>query len=392
VVTRRLVCLSDDLTGAVACAAEIERAGLRTVVAPWDEPWPDADAVVLDTDSRGLDEPAASGRVAAALASLPPGAGSPLYKRIDSGLRGNVRAELAAASAALSGVPGVVAAAAPALGTVTRAGVQLHRGAQLTASPYGGGAEASRATGPAALVPGGAAAIALGRVRSRDLGGSLASALGAGRWPVCDAETDDDLRRIAAAALTAGAGLLVGSYGLAGALARAIVDAPARRPEGVLVLTATARGSTRAQLRALLEGGAREVPPERPEAAAAALREGHVVLVGPARDAAPGAVHDVAEAAAAILASARPAGVVVVGGGLASALHRACGSGQARVLCEPWPATPVVEFESGPLAGVPAILKSGALGEPTWLVHAVDALRGVSGARPALAGACAEAT
>ena len=358
-------------------------------MAPWDEPWPDAEAVVVDTDSRGLDEPAAAGRVAAALASMPPVAGSPLYKRIDSGLRGHVRAELAAASD-WAGRPGVVAAAAPALGTVTRAGVQLHRGSELAASPYGGGGEASRAAGPAALVPGDAAAIPLGAVRSSELAGSLAAALAAGRCPVCDAETDDDLRRVAAAALAAQAAL-VGSYGLAGALARAVLDGPARRLEGILVVTATGGAqpgpSSAPWWRAAPARSRRNAPTGR-----AALREGHVVLVGPRRDAHPGAVHDVAEATAAILAAARPAGLVVVGGGLASALHQACGGGAAGVLCEPWPATPVVEFESGPLAGVPAILKSGALGEPTWLVHAVDALRGVSSARPALAGTCAEGT
>jgi len=45
------------------------------------------------------------------------------------------------------------------------------------------------------------------------------------------------------------------------------------------------------------------------------------------------------------------------------------------IVCEPWPATPLVRLAGGPADGLPAIVKSGARGDARWLVHAVDLLR-----------------
>ena len=73
------------------------------------------------------------------------------------------------------------------------------------------------------------------------------------------------------------------------------------------------------------------------------------------------------------------AGLVLIGGDTAAATLAAAGATGLELVCEPWPATPVVRLLGGELDGVPAIVKSGARGDARWLVHAVDVLRrGVS--------------
>ena len=69
------------------------------------------------------------------------------------------------------------------------------------------------------------------------------------------------------------------------------------------------------------------------------------------------------------------AGLVLVGGDTAAATLAAAGATGVELVCEPWPATPVVRLLGGKLDGVPAIVKSGARGDARWLVHAVDVLR-----------------
>lgn len=124
-----LLIIADDLSGAADCAIAFASNGLHTVVSL--DPAHDignAHVVAIDTDTRRLSpEQAAARAVAVCQAHL--NGGQRLYKKIDSTLRGNWAAEVAA----LQGVAGlaIVAPAFPATGRTTLNGQVLVNGQPL---------------------------------------------------------------------------------------------------------------------------------------------------------------------------------------------------------------------------------------------------------------------
>ncbi|WP_275558669.1 four-carbon acid sugar kinase family protein [Streptomyces sp. 5-6(2022)] len=158
-----------------------------------------------------------------------------VLKKIDSLLRGNVAAEIAALAEGGAGV--VLTPALPIAGRVVRSGVvhiggvPLHEGDAWRAETVPPPASVAQALGglPTALIP-------LTTVRSSrpTLRTALRTAATAGRVAICDAETDADLDAIVEASLADGPGMrLVGSGGLALAVGRHLArsfpaaDAPA---------------------------------------------------------------------------------------------------------------------------------------------------------------------
>ncbi len=91
--------IADDLTGALDAAAPFAMRGISTAVALGPEHLAQAIAtgawiVGVSTDSREIAPNAARAAVDAAMAALP--AGTPLFKKVDSRLKGNIEAELEA--------------------------------------------------------------------------------------------------------------------------------------------------------------------------------------------------------------------------------------------------------------------------------------------------------
>jgi len=133
----RWLILADDLSGAADAGAPFARRGLRAEVR-WVGSSPaasvdDLDVISFDTDSRRLDAAAAAAcQHKAAQRLLAPGMG--LFKKIDSTLRGQPGAEIAALHAVLSGRTQpvsrtriILAPANPAMGRTTRDGrVYVH--------------------------------------------------------------------------------------------------------------------------------------------------------------------------------------------------------------------------------------------------------------------------
>lgn len=116
-----LAIIADDLTGSLDAAAPFAVRGIETVVALT----PGAVASALDqkprvlsvsTDSREVDPQAAAAAVRVALAGLPPG--TPIFKKVDSRLKGNIAAELDAIPHRQS----LVVPAIPAFGRLVRNG------------------------------------------------------------------------------------------------------------------------------------------------------------------------------------------------------------------------------------------------------------------------------
>ena len=114
--------IADDLTGAAEIAGLGWRHGLRAVILHRDAPPARADLVVYDADSRLCSARAAArrvGRIARRLRAAQP---EWIYKKVDSVLRGNVLAEIAALRRVLRSESCLLVPANPSAGRILRAG------------------------------------------------------------------------------------------------------------------------------------------------------------------------------------------------------------------------------------------------------------------------------
>lgn len=209
--------VADDLTGAADTGAGFVAGGLATVVTWADQiaglrDHIDADAIAIDMESRAMSAGDAGAVAwdtvtAVRLARVPT-----LYKKCDSLLRGHIGIEVKAALEAWhDDAIAVVSLAFPAAGRTTVGGRQHVNGVAIGAPPIASFLEQAGIR---------TANVDLASVRGPGFDRAI-SGLRAERITalVCDAESDEDLRAIAAA----GAGLTprvvwVGSGGLARAL------------------------------------------------------------------------------------------------------------------------------------------------------------------------------
>ncbi|HEY9764914.1 MAG TPA: four-carbon acid sugar kinase family protein, partial [Chroococcales cyanobacterium] len=131
--------IADDLTGACDTALQFFRGGHETWVAPvpGGEVPPGLTAIAVNTDSRDLDEERARRRVAESVEWLRLQGFSNFYKKVDSTLRGNLRAEIEETLAAAEEELAVVAPAFPQADRTTVGGVQLVGGVPVSLTPYG---------------------------------------------------------------------------------------------------------------------------------------------------------------------------------------------------------------------------------------------------------------
>lgn len=265
--SRRLLAIADDLSGAAEVAAALHSRTTRSRVlligrpgavhdgvsdelndggmtgemnggvATALRPRHPGEATVLDLDSRYRPAAEAAEAVREALRlSSPDGdtldnldaLDTLVLKKIDSLLRGNVAAEIAALAEGGAGV--VLAPALPIAGRVVRSGVvhlggvALHESDAWRAETLPPPASVAHALGglPTALVP-----LTTVRASRHTLLTALRAAAAARRVAICDAETDTDLDAVVDAALTEGPRMrLVGSGGLALALGRHLRTAP----------------------------------------------------------------------------------------------------------------------------------------------------------------------
>ncbi|NBI50741.1 four-carbon acid sugar kinase family protein [Burkholderia sp. ISTR5] len=196
-----LLIVADDLSGAADCAIAFAAAGRRTVVS-LDASAPARPAAVLavDTDTRRL-APAEAARRAADAWRAQRAPGRRLYKKIDSTLRGNWAAEVAAL-AALAG-SAIVAPAFPATGRGVIDGRVLVRGVPLEDTETWQLEHAGRDAALRALLED--AGLRVEQVGLEVLRGEpqrivamlAAAAVEGVRAIVVDAETSEDLARLA---------------------------------------------------------------------------------------------------------------------------------------------------------------------------------------------------
>jgi uncharacterized protein YgbK (DUF1537 family) len=231
----RIFILADDLSGAADCGVACAGAGLETLVAlrqTGEEPA--AEVLSLDADTRRMGPEEAAQEVERLIRAHCARPDLLLFKKIDSTLRGNVGAELAAALNALNSVRNqrartlaIMAPAFPAIGRTTIDGSQLAHGQPLhELDIWRVQGLTGRAHIPDMLRAYGLRCEVLGldavRAPLSDLVEKMNAAACESDVLVCDAETDSDLLAVATASMQMTAKpLWVGSAGLAYQLPRA---------------------------------------------------------------------------------------------------------------------------------------------------------------------------
>jgi uncharacterized protein YgbK (DUF1537 family) len=274
----RLLALADDLTGAGEVAAALmlleTRIILRlmpstaTVTPPLlidDGRDSSPGALVVDLDCRHRAAQQVADRVRSAVVRHRP---SRVLAKIDSLLRGSPQAIVHALRA--DRAPVVVAAALPGAGRVVVDGVVRLAGLPLShtdAWRMEPGDPPESLT--AALAPMPTQLVSLDTVRAPGLPAVLQSIVAADAVALCDGETDSDLDLVAAAALTLPSVRVVGSGGLAAAVARSLApvartgpparQAPPHGPRPVLVVVGTAEPVAVEQSRRLVAAGLHQV-------------------------------------------------------------------------------------------------------------------------------------
>lgn len=407
-MTRRWLILADDLSGAADAAVAFALRGLVTEVQWRDAPEPAAtgstgpgpDVIAFDTDSRRLDAAQAAQRQQVVLKRLQ-APGTALFKKIDSTLRGQPAAEIAAIGVATAARV-LLAPANPSMGRTTLAGrVYVHaqpleQTETWRREPAYPSADLGEILATAGLS---AVKLPLDVVRAPE---RLAEALRESPGPpsacICDAESDADLERIARAGLAAaGTILFAGSAGLAQALAAqsesgrySPVDL---RPAatGTLVVVGSLSSISRAAAARLAQitgvsvvsvssGSLRTGGAELSRLGtrvAAMLAAGGDVLVDIAAEPHPDLARgpQLARALAAALEPARhvAGGLVATGGETASALLDGWYFQRIRLIDEVAPGMSLgVALGDRPL---PLVTKPGGFGDAGSLVQALEALR-----------------
>jgi uncharacterized protein YgbK (DUF1537 family) len=379
--------IADDLTGAADAGVQLVRAGYRSAVVFHGEgaPEADVDAISFDTDSRAMPAGFAAKRVVEVVRTIR--GARVVYKKMDSTLRGNVAAELAAAFGAAGREHAIVAPAFPDAGRTTVRGTQLVRGVpvdetEMRDDPQTPVREAHVPT----LI--GDAFSSVGTLGVEDLAdpGRVRQALKENEGVVADAERAPDLAALVRSVPDASRVLWAGSAGLALALGSVypgprVGDAGKRRVpvRPVLIVVGSLSAVAREQVRRLVEVYG-DVSVEAGEGGAvAAARDAlsggpcAVVHTPEKEDVRGGSVLDVLGDVVGRLSEERLfEGLVLTGGATAVGVARRVGASGIELYGEVEAGVPV-----GALIGprpYPVVTKAGGFGGPDTLVGAVRAL------------------
>jgi uncharacterized protein YgbK (DUF1537 family) len=347
----RVLILADDLTGAADCAAAFLGRARNVSVLLHSRTRTDADVIGLDLDTRSRTERSARAIVAKAFSGRAARSAFLLFKKIDSTLRGHVRAELAAAGRCLGRRPVLFTPAFPGQGRIVRDSKLLLNGKSISGD--------LRALLSGAGLPAAQADIAT--VRGDRLAAALRAALATGaRGLACDAITDADLDRIARAGLALHPRpLFVGSAGLARALARALPHKrPATRPSVSRHPIITVVGSA---------------SPVSVRQARRLARDHSNILVQMAwtREPTPPDIASVRRLGRLVAQAAPRAHYVLTGGETARAVLAARGIREFRLMEEVEPGVPFGMARDGTLV----CTKAGAFGTQDTLVRCVARLK-----------------
>ncbi|HET7782408.1 MAG TPA: four-carbon acid sugar kinase family protein [Arthrobacter sp.] len=389
--TTRWAIIADDLTGGADAAAAYGPTHTSSVMLDVGSTWPEAEILSINTESRYLAaEEAAAAVTSAAGRAL--NQGRRVFKKIDSLLRGNVGAEVAAALATATQGRGrglaIVAPAFPATGRTTLRGIVHVGGRQNIEGRFGGDVGGALAAGGLTVE---VLAGEVGRT-PEELAAHLRDVQERGiDAVVLDASSDRDLQAIAAAAdLLDFPALLVGSGGLAAHIASrdegTARNAQLRHVSRTLTVIGSYSSLARQQTEALVAAGAEHITldhtalegPAVARLVAEAMTRNDVVLTPD-----PMGTVDKAQAlvVAEALARATAGGIghcdalVMTGGETATAVLKALGAGSFTVLGEIEPGV-VMSLLPEPLPLL--VTKAGAFGDAGTLARTIQFLTGTT--------------
>ena len=385
--------IADDLTGAADTGVQLVHAGYRTAVffRATEVLADDLDAVAFDTDSRTMPAGFAAKRVLE-VAHLAREA-RVVYKKLDSTLRGNVAAELAAALGGARRGRVVVAPAFPAAGRTTVGGIQSVHGVpvdetEMANDPH---TPVREAHVPSLLAD---AFSSVGALGAGDLADPerVRRTLEDYECVVADADRDADLEALVRAVPDTDRILWAGSAGLALALG-SVYPGPSAGAVGVqrvpvrpvLVVVGSLSGVAREQVRRLVEeygevgvpvgGGEPNAVQKAVETAREALAGGTCAVVHSPEDrvaSSESVLGSLAEVAWRLSEEGLFEGLVLTGGATAVGVARRLGDCGIRLEGEVETGVPI-----GALIGprpYPVVTKAGGFGGPDTLVGAVGAL------------------
>jgi len=406
---RRWLILADDLTGAADCAIAFARRGLPASVA-WGRDPPDDAVLALDADSRRLPPGAAAARHRSLLRAHHR-EGAALFKKIDSTLRGQPAAELAATVLDLRargrGALAIVAPAFPAAGRTVVDGRIRVDGRPLEQTPLWARDHSYPSADLGAALQGAGLRVRMAGLDAVRAGAAVRAGLPAvvqaaimacDDAVVCDAVTPADLDAVADATLPRAAELFwTGSGGLAEALAGRLDGTlrhmPVEVTGGILFVVGSLAEASRAASAVIGADAAvhtERIPPailhEGPDAPAwqgasrriaQSLAAGADVLVEIATAEATDLRHGTALARqlAALLLPVAPGlgAVFATGGETALALLDALGVTGIQIIDEIEPGVPI-GLTRGALA-IPVVTKAGAFGDAGTLARCLSHLR-----------------
>ena len=400
-----LAVIADDLTGSCDTAAQFCRYGMRVAMTGASAPdlGPDLDLLVVNTASRGLPVERARQVAARSARSLLSFGSRPVYKKIDSTLKGPWCQELAAVMAVARPDLAMVAPAFPAWGRTSRGGRLLLDGRPPPPRP-------ARGAGPSGIDSGNL----LGRLRAefgsqvellrRDLlrrapaliEKRIRTARRKGhRVLLFDIESDADLERLALTGHRLDEAVLwVGSAGLAGVLPLSWGLSPtgvdlsgpeARGP--VLLICGSLNPVNKAQLEQLGRRGLATVitlrdedadsPPRLEETLQPALealaRRQSVALCLRLEQRIRSRSHlqslqqTLQSAAGRLFDTGEPRANILVGGDTALKVYEQCGAQGIRILGDVEPGIPWGRWIGGRMDGLPLVTKAGGFGNPDTL-------------------------
>src|SRR5829696_35210 len=384
--------VADDLTGAADTGVQLVRAGYRTAVLFGESNVlaDDLDAVSFDTDSRTM--PAGFAAKRALEAAHVAREARIVYKKLDSTLRGNVAAELAAALDGARRERAVVAPAFPAAERTTVGGTQRVHGVPVDETEMANDPHTPvRVAHVPSLLAG--AFSSVGALDVEDLADpeDVRRALEDNECVVADAARDADLEALVRAVPDPARVLWAGSAGLALALGSVYpgpqageAGAQRARVRPVLVVVGSLSGVAREQVWQLVEeygemaipvGGETGAVQKAVRAAREALDGGVCAVVhSPEERSGPGesVLGSLAEVVARLSERGLFEGLVLTGGATAVGVARRLGASGIRLEGEVEAGVPV-----GSLIGpspYPVVTKAGGFGGPGTLVGAVEAL------------------
>lgn len=131
-----ILVLADDMTGALEVGAKFSSAGVHAIISTQPVPAGPAPVLVLDTETRHVDSKTAFDQVIRFVSEYGTERPRLIYKKTDSTLRGNIKAELQALAQVFPDWRMGYAGAYPALGRTVRAGVLYIHGVEVSKTEF----------------------------------------------------------------------------------------------------------------------------------------------------------------------------------------------------------------------------------------------------------------